>query len=144
MIETDSNYVWVFGMPLERLPDGTYCQRAGGRPSGSGTYGEHTTLMRIPDSVLDEVKAILERRKQEWDKIRERVQAFAYTTPGLDLNTIRIVPRPASAPAPACAPTSDVVTENRSDVKIVTTYTDGTNAQNKFPNPFNGKRKKRR
>lgn len=137
MIESDSKFVWAFGLPLERLEDGTYCQRAGGRPSGSGTYGEHTTLMRIPDSALAEVKAILARKKQEWDKVREQVQGAYYTTPGLDLNNLRIVPRPAPASA-------QVVTVNQPAAKVATISTSEINKRNNAPARPHCKRRKRR
>lgn len=47
-----------------------------GRKKGSNVYGESTQAIRIPESLLPEVKSLLERRKQQAE-IKAKLQASA-------------------------------------------------------------------
>ena len=65
--------------------------RAGaGRKKGSSVYGESTRAIRVPESMLDELKAMLEQRKQQGTGSSVNYTGFIDTANSIDRVTIAL------------------------------------------------------
>lgn len=84
--------VYVFGMAMELVSENVVRLLRRGRPVSSGVYGEPTKTVRVPVSLLPDLLLKMEALKAQVASQRPSADNPFFTTPGIDISTLRILP----------------------------------------------------
>ena len=84
--------VYLFGTPMELVSENVVRPLRRGRPVSSGVYGEPVKIVRVPVSLLPDLLAKMELLKAQVASQRPTADNPFFTTPGLDISKLRILP----------------------------------------------------
>lgn len=93
-----SDVIYILGMRFKKVDGRLVRMQEIGRPSYSSPYGEPTVLIRVPISLVDEIRPKMDLLRQRESELLENLRNdVLFTTPGYsssDLdNAVSVLPR---------------------------------------------------
>lgn len=89
---TEFPIVYLLGTPMELVSENVVRPLRRGRPVSSGVFGEPTKNVRVPVSLLPELLAKMDALKAHVASQRPSADNPFFTTPGIDISKLRILP----------------------------------------------------